>query len=66
MEPQSKRELKYWEAIEILDQIKTGKRSDSEIMAAINRILNMATINAVRKDLLRDALRYVVRERRIP
>ena len=48
----------YSHAIEILDNFEAGIYTEDDVMKAIDKILSMETINAVRKDLLLKALRF--------
>lgn len=51
--------MNYGQAIEILDNFEDGGWTEDDVMKAIDKILSMATINAVRKDLLLKALRFL-------
>ena len=55
--------MDYGQAIEVLDNVENGLAdgaiTEDDVMKAIDKILSMATINAVRKDHLLAALRFL-------
>ena len=49
--------MKYSQAIAIIENL--DKHTEEEIGAAIDKIIEMPTINAVNKDSLRDIIKYL-------
>ena len=53
------RMMGYGQAIEVLDNFEDGEWTEDDVMKAIDKILSMETINAVKKDLLLKAVRFL-------
>ena len=51
--------MNYGKAIEIIATIQDEKWTDGDRIEAIDKILSMETINAVKKDWLENAVRWL-------